>query len=37
MAAVAPDLFERTLTVNGVSKADAMTGGASGMVPDLWR
>ena len=26
MAAVAPDLFERTLTVNGVSKADAMTG-----------
>nr|WP_271600174.1 pyridoxal phosphate-dependent aminotransferase [Bradyrhizobium sp. CCBAU 45384] len=26
MAAVAPDLYERTLTVNGVSKADAMTG-----------
>jgi len=26
MAAVAPDLAERTLTVNGVSKADAMTG-----------
>lgn len=26
MAAVAPDLRERTLTVNGVSKADAMTG-----------
>ncbi|MDF0498404.1 pyridoxal phosphate-dependent aminotransferase [Bradyrhizobium yuanmingense] len=26
MAAVAPDLCERTLTVNGVSKADAMTG-----------
>ncbi|WP_245283326.1 pyridoxal phosphate-dependent aminotransferase [Bradyrhizobium sp. WSM2793] len=26
IAAVAPDLYERTLTVNGVSKADAMTG-----------
>ncbi|WP_426420548.1 pyridoxal phosphate-dependent aminotransferase [Bradyrhizobium genosp. A] len=26
MAVVAPDLYERTLTVNGVSKADAMTG-----------
>ncbi|WP_024509981.1 pyridoxal phosphate-dependent aminotransferase [Bradyrhizobium sp. ARR65] len=26
MAAVAPDLYARTLTVNGVSKADAMTG-----------
>ncbi|QOZ23969.1 aspartate transaminase [Bradyrhizobium sp. CCBAU 51753] len=26
MAAVAPDLYERTLTINGVSKADAMTG-----------
>ncbi|TWB87284.1 phosphonoalanine aminotransferase [Bradyrhizobium macuxiense] len=26
MAAVAPDLYERTLMVNGVSKADAMTG-----------
>ncbi|MCP3392196.1 pyridoxal phosphate-dependent aminotransferase [Bradyrhizobium sp. CCGB12] len=26
MAAVAPDLYDRTLTVNGVSKADAMTG-----------
>ncbi|MEY9104448.1 aspartate aminotransferase [Bradyrhizobium yuanmingense] len=26
MPAVAPDLYERTLTVNGVSKADAMTG-----------
>lgn len=26
MAAVAPDLCERTLTVNGVAKADAMTG-----------
>ncbi|WP_426420512.1 pyridoxal phosphate-dependent aminotransferase [Bradyrhizobium genosp. A] len=26
MAAVVPDLYERTLTVNGVSKADAMTG-----------
>lgn len=26
MAAVAPDLFERTLTVNGVSKTNAMTG-----------
>ena len=26
MAAVAPDLFERALTVNGVSKAHAMTG-----------
>ncbi|MGY3488120.1 aspartate aminotransferase [Bradyrhizobium sp. USDA 4011] len=26
MAAVAPDLYQRTLTVNGVSKADAMTG-----------
>lgn len=26
MAAVAPDLFERTLTVNGVSKANCMTG-----------
>ncbi|MGX1350646.1 aspartate aminotransferase [Bradyrhizobium elkanii] len=26
MAAVAPDLSDRTLTVNGVSKADAMTG-----------
>lgn len=26
MGAVAPDLYERTLTVNGVSKADAMTG-----------
>ncbi|MET4608780.1 aspartate aminotransferase [Bradyrhizobium sp. JR4.1] len=26
MAAVAPDLYERTLTVNGVSKAAAMTG-----------
>ncbi|WP_229173798.1 pyridoxal phosphate-dependent aminotransferase [Bradyrhizobium ivorense] len=26
MAAVAPDLYGRTLTVNGVSKADAMTG-----------
>ncbi|MGY3622011.1 pyridoxal phosphate-dependent aminotransferase [Bradyrhizobium sp. USDA 10063] len=26
VAAVAPDLYERTLTVNGVSKADAMTG-----------
>ncbi|WP_028351378.1 pyridoxal phosphate-dependent aminotransferase [Bradyrhizobium murdochi] len=26
MAAVAPDLYQRTLTVNGMSKADAMTG-----------
>ncbi|WP_426420534.1 pyridoxal phosphate-dependent aminotransferase [Bradyrhizobium genosp. A] len=26
MAVVAPDLFDRTLTVNGVSKGDAMTG-----------
>lgn len=26
MSAVAPDLYERTLIVNGVSKADAMTG-----------
>ncbi|WP_375779150.1 pyridoxal phosphate-dependent aminotransferase [Bradyrhizobium sp. ma5] len=26
MAAVAPDLYGRTLTINGVSKADAMTG-----------
>lgn len=26
MAAVAPDLYECTLTVNGASKADAMTG-----------